>query len=421
MPARHRTARRTPNPVDDLRGASRLVIEATKSVADVVEAMHLTIASGPALLGRPLERPARALTGPVYGGLRGVTRLVGTGIDAVLAGLAPLVTPLFVERAPPLQREEVLAVLNGVLGDYLAEHGNPLAIEMRLRHGGRPLELERQALRRALPDASRRVLVLVHGSCVSDRRWARGGHDHGAALARDLGFTPVYLHYNTGLHISENGRAFAALLEELVAGWPTPIDELVCVAHSMGGLVARSACHFGEAASHSWRRKLGTLVFLGTPHHGAPLERGGHWVDLLLGLNRYSAPLARLGMIRSAGVTDMRHGNVLDEHWEGRDRFGDAQDPRAALTLPDGVQCYAIAATKAPGPGGKPRGDGLVPVDSALGRHARPELTLDFPESHRWIAHGTNHLDLLGSPAVYATLRSWLSPRRAGSTAIAPA
>ena len=100
MPARHRTARRTPNPVDDLRGASRLVIEATKSVADVVEAMHLTIASGPALLGRPLERPARALTGPVYAGLRGVTRLVGTGIDAVLAGLAPLVTPLFVERAP---------------------------------------------------------------------------------------------------------------------------------------------------------------------------------------------------------------------------------------------------------------------------------------------------------------------------------
>jgi hypothetical protein len=407
MPAPHRASRKTRNSVDDLRGATRLAVEATRGVTDLVEAMHHQIAGGPRILGRLLEAPARLVTGPVYGSIRRVTRLVGAGIDAALAGLAPLLG----EGAPGLRREALLAALNGVLGDYLAASGNPLAIEMRLRHRGHPLELERRALRLALPRAGGKVLVLVHGSCLNDRHWARSGRDRGAALARDLGFTPVHLHYNSGLHISVNGRAFAALLERLVAAWPTPIEELVIVAHSMGGLVSRSACHHGEAAGHAWRRKLRALVCLGSPHHGAPLERGGHWVDLLLGISRYSAPLARLGKIRSAGVTDMRFGYVLDEHWEGRDRFAHARDGRTPLELPAGVQCFAIAATRAPRAGGRSPGDGLVPVASALGRHARPELTLGFPEAHQWIAHGTGHFDLLGRAEVYAKIRSWLSSR----------
>jgi len=408
MPAHHRTPKTARTPIDDLRGATRLAVEATRGVTDLVEAMHHNIAGGPSILGRPLEGPTRLLTGPVYGSIRGVTRLVGAGLDVALAQLARLLEPLLAEGAPGPEREAVVAALNGVLGDYLAQIGNPLAIEMRLRHGGHPLDLERQALRLALPQATRKLIVLVHGSCRNDRQWTRQGHDHGAALARDLGFTPVYLHYNSGLHISANGREFAGLLERLVAAWPTPLDELVIVAHSMGGLVARSACHFGETAAHAWRPKLRKLVCLGSPHHGAPLERGGHWIDRLLGASRYSAPLARLGKIRSAGVTDMRFGNVMDEHWAGRDRFGHTGDPRGQLALPDGVQCYAIAATKSRG-AGKLSGDGLVPVDSALGRHAKPELTLGFPETHQWIAYAMDHLDLLSRAEVYETIRSWLS------------
>jgi pimeloyl-ACP methyl ester carboxylesterase len=401
--------RTTRNPVDDLRGAGRLAVDATRSVADLVEAMHRNIGGGPSILGRPLERPTRLLTEPIYACIRGVTWLVGAGIDVALAQLAPLVAPLLGESALRLEREAVLAAVNGVIGDYLDETGNPLRIEMRLRHGGRPLKLERQALHAAFPQAGGKLLVLVHGSCLSDRQWRRLGHDHGAALARDLGYTPVYLHYNSGLHISANGRALADLLELLVAEWPAPLDELVIVGHSMGGLVSRSACHFGEAADHAWRRKLRKLVCLGSPHHGTPLERGGHWVDLLLGISRYSAPLARLGKIRSAGVTDMRFGYVLDEHWEGRDRFAHASGLRSRLKLPEGVECFAIAAAKAPEAGGDRPGDGLVPVESALGRHERPELTLGFPEARQWIGFGMNHLDLLSGAEVYATIRSWLS------------
>jgi hypothetical protein len=250
----------------------------------------------------------------------------------------------------------------------------------------------------------------VHGSCLDDLQWNRLGHDHGAALARSLGFTPIHLHYNTGLHVSTNGRAFAGLLERLVAAWPAPVEELIILSHSMGGLVSRSACHAGEAAGHAWRRKLRRLVCLGSPHHGAPLERGGHWVDLLLGSNRYSAPLARLGMIRSAGVTDLRFGNVLDEHWEGRDRFAHSGHRPGRLELPAGVACYAIAATRSAGDAGSPlASDGLVPVESALGRHRDPTLRLGFPADHQWIGFGMDHLDLLSRPEVYARIEAWLS------------
>jgi hypothetical protein len=390
---------------EDLRGASRLAMDATTSVVDLVEAMHRTIAGGPAMLGRPLEVPTRLITGPVYQTIRGVTKLVGAGIDLALAQLAPLIG----DGERGAEREAVLAVLNGVLGDYLSETGNALAIEMQLRQNGQPLPLTRDALRAALPEAGKKLLLLVHGSCRNDRQWLRNGHDHGARLARDLGYTPVYLYYNSGLHISHNGRALAALLETLLAEWPAPLAELAILGHSMGGLVARSACHYGERARHRWRRALRTLLCVGSPHHGAALERGGNLVDLLLGVSRYSAPLGRLGRIRSAGVTDLRFGYTLDEEWQGRDRFAHGRDPRRRLALPDGVACYAIAATTATRAQRRLPGDGLVAVDSALGRHNKPALTLGFPDAHQWIGFGMGHLDLLDRAEVYATLQRWLA------------
>lgn len=393
------------NPLDDLRAAARLAIDATTRVTDVVEAMHTTIASGPAVLGEPLGRPVRLVNGAVYGGIRGITRLVGKGVDRALAPL----TPLFGEGSSGPERDAALAVLNGVLGDYLVETASPLAIAMTLRHAGRALPLETRALHATLPDATRKVVVLVHGSCMNDRQWTRHDHDHGRALSRDLGFTPIYVHYNSGQHVSTNGRALDGLLEELALAWPVPLEEIVLLGHSMGGLVARSTLHVAESGARTWRAKTTKLVTLGTPHHGAPLERGGNWIDVLLGVSRYSAPLARLGKLRSAGVTDLRFGHVRDEDWSGRDRFAAGGDPRGALALPAGLAGYAVAATRSREGAADYFGDGLVPVDSALGRHARAELTLAFPEAHRFIVYGKDHLDLLDDAEVYEKLRMWLA------------
>ncbi len=392
----------------DLRGATRLLLDATEGVTSAVEAMHQTIASGPAVLGSPLGPVTRPLIGLAYGGIRAVAALVGRGLDDALLRLGPRLGA----SAPGAARDALLAVLNGVVGDHLLATGNPLSIPMHLRQGGVPLTLTADGLRAALPDARARMVVLIHGSAASDRSWEGRGHDHGAALARDLGVTPLYLNYNSGLHVSTGGHELAALLEQLVDAWPVPLESLVLLGHSMGGLVARSACHVALAEGRRWPGRLRALVCLGSPHHGAPLERGGNWLHHLLGVSRYSAPIGRLARLRSAGVTDLRHGNVLDDDWAGDNRFAHHDDRRVAAPLPAGVACYAIAGTSAEivdiGDHRLP-GDGMVPVDSALGRHPRPERRLAFPAAHQWISPATGHLDLLSSPAVYAQLRTWLA------------
>jgi pimeloyl-ACP methyl ester carboxylesterase len=274
---------------------------------------------------------------------------------------------------------------------------------MSLRIGGRSYEA-------ALRAPTGKLLVLVHGLAMNDLQWMRRNHNHGQALARDLGFTPVYLHYNSGRHVSQNGREFAALLERLVANWPLPVEQLVIVAHSMGGLVARSACHIG--AGQRWLQPLTKLVFLGTPHHGAPLERGGRLVDAALGISPYVAPFARLGKARSAGITDLRFGNLQDADWQHRSRHDQKHDDRVPTPPPAGVQCYLVAATKAEKATGLHNaiiGDGLVPLASALGEHRDPALALSVPASHRLMVTQANHWDLLSRADVYAKLRDWLA------------
>ena len=392
----------------DLRGAARLATEATAGLADLVEAMHAGIATVPGLQAAPADGRTGGLTGLVYKTVRGVTRLVGGSVDALLG----LLEPALERGAATPEREAVVAALNGVLGDHLVATGNPLATTMSFRHQGRALSLEPAALARELPDAGEHLLLLVHGLCMNDLQWARKGHDHGAALARDLGCTAVYLNYCSGQHVSLNGRALAQQLQALVEAWPRPLASLTIVGHSMGGLVARSALHQAQSAGLGWTQALRRMVFLGTPHHGAPLERAGNGVDVLLELTRYTAPFARLGQLRSAGITDLRHGNLLDEDWSGSGRFARGADRRLPVPLPSGVACYALAATIGEQPGALQQnwvGDGLVPLDSGLGRHADASRALGFAPDRQWVAPDTGHLDLLSSPQVYAQLRRWLA------------
>ena len=396
----------------DIRGLSRLAIDATLGLTRLVETMHHNIARTPGPLGRYTEEPTRGITGLVYRTIEGGTRLVGGGLDALLGQLTALLeTRQTAASATSATREALLAAVNGVLGDHLAASANPLAIPMQLRVGGQPLDLDAQALAARLPQAGGRILLLVHGLCMNDLQWRRHGHDHGAALAAAAGCTPLYLHYNSGRHVSSNGHDLAELLEKLVQAWPVPIESLTIVGHSMGGLVARSACHYAQHSGHAWLRQLRQMVFIGTPHHGAPLERGGNWVNVLLELSPYTAALARLAKLRSAGITDLRHGSIVDEDWQQGDRF-ERKRRRQCVPLPQAVPCYAIAATTAASGGKAARtlpGDGLVPLQSALGQHAQRSQDLGIPAAQRMVVHGLHHLDLLDSPEVCALLLRWLS------------
>ncbi|MEN8163647.1 MAG: alpha/beta hydrolase, partial [Acidobacteriota bacterium] len=190
-----------------------------------------------------------------------------------------------------------------------------------------------------------------------------------------------------------------------------PIEELTVVAHSMGGLVTRSAFHYAKHEALSWPGRLKHIVFLGTPHHGAPLERVGNWVDVILGSTPYSAPFAKLGQLRSAGITDLRYGHVLDEDWQGHARFRRRPDGRKVVPLPEGVACFAVAATTAAERSplaDRLIGDGLVPLNSALGRHKDPKRTLVFEDPSQLIVYRANHLELLSSSEVSRQLVEWL-------------
>jgi pimeloyl-ACP methyl ester carboxylesterase len=245
---------------------------------------------------------------------------------------------------------------------------------------------------------------------MNDLQWEREGVDFGAVLERERGYTSIYLHYNTGRHVSTNGREFAQQLQDMLAQWPVPVQELVILGHSMGGLVTRSAFDCAEQAGHDWQRKLSKVVFLGTPHLGAPLERGGNWVHLITDLSSYSAPFSRLAKLRSAGITDLRHGSVRDEDWQGKDRFAHGPAPRA-LPLPQKVSCYTVAATigrQAGAAADRLAGDGLVPLSSALGQHSDPARQLHFDSDKQATVVQTNHMQLLNSPEVRQHLLDWL-------------
>ena len=385
-----------------------MLTEATIGITDLVEAMHRRVVHPPFLPSTPIQHLVTRVVGFTYKNIRWSTRFIGSGLDKALSKLAPVLGAMGNSE----ESEALRAVLNGVVGDYLEEKENPLQITMQFRYRGAAVPLDRESLAETYPTLNGKILVLVHGSCMNDRQWTRNGHDHGEALARELQLTPLYLHYNSGRHVSTNGQQFSALLEKLVLEWPVPVTELVIVAHSMGGLVTRSALHYGQQQQKNWPTHLKKIVFLGTPHHGAPLERAGNYLDVVLEAIPYAKPFARLGKIRSAGVTDLRYGNLTDEDWQGYDRFERPTDRRQAVPLPEQIACYSIAAAlekETDAATSRAPGDRLVDVKSALGQHKDPAKELHFKEGNTWVAYERSHLDLLDHPAVYARIKAWLA------------
>ena len=419
--------------VSDIQGLSQLATQGVLGVTGLAESVQGNVYKAVATPFGPLGsrfidaapgasgvKPS-GITGLVYGGIKGITRLAGGTVNAALSKAAPLITERFGTPASSPEREAVLSAINGVLGDQLLATANPLTITMSLRHEGKPLLLDKAVLAQRLPNASGKLLVVLHGLCMNDLQWTAGGkndvaYNHADMLAKALGYTPVYLYYNTGLHTSVNGQQFANVLEQLLQVWPQPVEDLTLLVHSMGGLVSRSACHAAEQTKMAWRSKLKNIVFLGTPHHGAPLERVGNWIDRTLGSNLVTKPFAAIGQIRSSGITDLRYGHVLESSWlvDGKevDRFARSPDSREPLPLPAGVNCFTVAATTSSEASPLKDaliGDGLVPLRSALGQHDEAPHCLNFLPGNQWTAYATGHMALLSRPEVGTQVLKWLS------------
>jgi pimeloyl-ACP methyl ester carboxylesterase len=261
------------------------------------------------------------------------------------------------------------------------------------------------------PNAGPRIVVLVHGLCLSHEYWK--GHneaDLGIELQRAHGFTPLYLNYNTGRHISCNGRELSEQLQILIDAWPIEVEELLLIGHSMGGLVIRSACWYGSEPKLPWTQLVKKALYLGSPHHGAALAKAGHLLTFVMQKFRYASPFA-LAQHTSAGIKDLRYGNLLDDDWEGIDQDEFHLDIRKPVPLLAGTRHYFLAATIGDHPtdfSSTMVGDLLVRLDSAKGHHSDGLKKLRIrPEDCR-VFEKLNHLALLDNKVVHDQIVEWL-------------
>ena len=391
----------------ELRALTALGFDELRQATGGLGSIHQALAArvfravGPgAALVRPLYEP---ITRGVYAGLGLGTRAIGLAAQAAVAR----------RDAPALSTtprgSALIAAVTGLRGDALEAEGSPLCQPMAVRVGGEPVALDTEALRAAFPDATPRLVVFLHGLMETEFSWG-ARESYGSRLARELGCTPVYVRFNSGRHISENGRSLSELMEELVAAWPGGAAEIALVGHSMGGLVARSACCHGAQDHAGWVRLVTHSVSLGSPHMGAPLEQAVHVLSAGLAALPETRPVANLLRRRSGGIRDLRQGSLVDEDW--RDRDPDALRAAACSEVPllEGATHCFVSATITRSqrhPLGRLLGDTLVLVPSASGRSRTRRIPFD--EEYGMHLGGATHFALLNHPAVYERLRDWLA------------
>lgn len=371
-------------------GVAHLGGALASEVVDVVERMHGTIASRPLPFSRQRSHPTRGIAGVVYRGIRGVFGQV----TEALGGMSRHLHAWAGEDEVPAW-VITRGVLNGVFGDALHSQGNALAQTMKI--------VDRQGD----AGADTRVIFL-HGLCMTEQGWHRGEFDAFEAWCRtDLKAATAHVRYNSGRHISENGRELACLLEAEIDRYP--VRRLILIGHSMGGLVIRGACHYG--AAHRWPANVSDIIMLGTPHQGAPLERLGNFANGLLKHSPYTFPLSHLGDLRSSGIKDLRHASLVDEDWAGRDH-DDAEPPaREPLPLLEKARYLLIAGTRSPelqAAVWRCRDDLLVPVASGLGLDRQGREVVRHPELRREVMADTDHMTLMGHAGVMLHMQKQL-------------
>jgi pimeloyl-ACP methyl ester carboxylesterase len=401
---------------EEIAALGDLAGEAAAGATEQIHELHTGIASrvwrrvGPAAL--PVKFAHDRIARSAYAAAGELTRtVVRAGAEAASRTQPP--------DAPSIQRSPagraVVGALNGAFGDTLARRRNALAVDMTVRRKGRDVEITRSGLAAAYPNAKPKLAVFVHGLCETDEAWKLGAARHvpyGHRMEIELGYTPVYLRYNTGRHISENGRDLAELLQELVANWPTDVHEVVLVGHSMGGLVSRSACHYG--AGSACVARVHHVFTLGTPHRGAPLEQAANAATAALRRLPETRPLAMALNLRSSGIKDLRYGYLVDECWMDGDCDAYLRNTSHEIPFLATARHYFICATltrEPDAPVGRIIGDLLVLQPSAWAHEGKGKR-MRFPIEHYYHLGQANHFDLLNHPAIFDQMRRCLVSQR---------
>jgi hypothetical protein len=401
---------------DEMRATGALLGTALGEVADAAQGIHQALAGRLFRMLGDAAAPARLLHDGVSAIAYTSTRLGVRVLPPVIGfGAAQFVHPAAPSAHDAPRGRFALGALNGFWGDRLAEQRPVLAPVMRMRtHEGRLRRIPSNVAHDIPGAATGRVAVFVHGLCETDLSWWLGAEKtwgdasvtYGSLLRDASGWTPLYVTFNSGLHVSANGRSLAELLEGMLATWPVPVTDVALIGHSMGGLVARSAGHQAVELGHSWAGSLRHIVGLGTPHLGAPLERlvtkGTHAMARV----PETRPLATWLNRRSVGIKDLRYGAVVEADWAGFDPDLCLDDRCTPASLLPGVTYSVVSATLSRKPRGPLAHDLLVQHGSAHG--VGPTRRIPFEADRSFHVGRRHHFHLLGDPAVYERLREWL-------------
>ncbi len=356
-------------------------------IVNVVEGMHGTIARTPLPLAKLSATHTTGITGLVYKSIHQsfalATGAVGIAARTLNSRSAEPETPAWTR---------LRAALNGVCGDALHTDANPLAQPMELRSADGVLVSQYQSLPGSGP-----LLLFAHGLCMSDIDWHEDPQPAFVAWCQSrLQAQPVYLRYNSGLAIAENGRRLSALLEHLMQ--KNPGRELIIVGHSMGGLLGRSALLSAATSNHQWPQQLSHLACVGSPHEGSHWERLGEYANGLLKNSPYTAPFYLLGNLRSAGIQNLRDGHI-----------GETTPLSSLPARQQTTKVLFLAATRSTEGAKALRDDKLVPVASALSKKPDGGVSVAGAIPMRHTIYNTDHFDLIWKEASYALLRQWLS------------
>jgi triacylglycerol lipase len=307
-----------------------------------------------------------------------------------------------------------VTILNGIVGDTLEENVNSMSLKMQFYKGGKPIILTKDEIKKIHPKPSSKICILVHGLASDELMWnfPKSKENYGKLLEKDFGYTSFYLRYNSGLHISENGKNLSLLIHTLFKNYPTTIKELILIGHSMGGLVIRSACYYGDKQNVTWIYKIKKIFFLGSPHLGAPLEKFGNVVTNILEKipNPFTKITKNVINLRSAGIKDLRYGYLLDEDWKGKDPDTLLKNSKNVVPLLEGVDYFIISGTVTDDPESIFSiwfGDAMVRKQSALGRDRTGLHTLPIPETNHKEFPGIAHIALMNEPKIYDQIKEW--------------
>jgi pimeloyl-ACP methyl ester carboxylesterase len=402
---------------DEVRAVGRLAGDVLAGGVGFIGEIHHAIAGrvfrSVGVAAAPVRAVHDTVAGAVYGAVGAAHTVVPLAGVVALTVAAPTAGRRMV-RSPVAPRAQ--AAVNGMWGDAVARRYPELAVEMAVRVGRRPVVADGPGIAAAFPGATSRLAVFVHGLCEDETSWRLGaGSDprrvpYAERLRHDLGYTPVEVAYNSGLRISENGRSLAVLLDDVVSSWPVPVEEVVLIGHSMGGLVARSACHDAGSTGRRWGGLVRHVFCLGTPHLGAPLEQGVNAASWWLGRLPETRPLASVLNSRSVGVKDLRFGSCVEDDWRDHDPDEFLRDRCTEVPFLPDVAYYFIGGTLTTDPDhpvGRLLGDLLVQLPSASGHGRRRRIPFEVDRGRH--LGGVNHIALLNHPAVYEQLHRWLT------------